>query len=409
VPRNLYPETPIQTQTSITRTAVGTRSQEYVLLVDDDAVLLRVLAEALEPTFALLTATHPDEALALLRQEPEVAVIVADMGLPGMNGVELLKQARLIAPNLSGVMLTACNDAATAINAINEGNVCRFLTKPCSFSELKRAIHDALHAQRRLAYLIDAQIQTLHGATDILVKVIQIVAPDTHALAERLRQRMRELALEMLQTEIWDLEIAAMLAPLGHIAHLQFEPSKDPVEALMGHFPQAAAALLKKIPRLESVARAVGYISKNFDGSGLPVDGFCGVDIPMGARMLRVVRDLEAGISAGFSPAEALEQMRRMDGIYDPEILAAAIACFAVGEEMLRGMAQMVHYQELTEGSVLAGDIPTGAGVLLLTNGCRVTPHLLRSIQFMAHTGQIAQELPVRCKPLGAVEPELRN
>jgi hypothetical protein len=57
----------------------------------------------------------------------------------------------------------------------------------------------------------------------------------------------------------------------------------------------------------------------------------------------------------------------------------------------------------------LAGDIPTGAGVLLLTNGCRVTPHLLRSIQFMAHTGQIAQELPVRCKPLGAVEPELRN
>lgn len=367
---------------------------DHILIVDDDHELLCALRNGLSPKFDVIIASNSEEALQRLRNGPSLSAIVTDMRMPGMDGLELLKQARAISPSTSRLMLTAADDAHTAIQAINQGNVVRFLTKPCSFLDLEYALNDALHIRQDAIGLPDEQLQTLRGAVEILVKVIQMVAPRTHALAERIRQHVRDMALEMGISHIWELEVAAMLAPLGRLSSPPTD--EDPIESLMGHFPQSAAALLKKLPRLDEVARSVGYLSKNFDGSGVPSDPVEGRAIPLGARILRIARDLELYQDEGFTFGKSLEKMQSLVGIYDPEVLAAAAVCFAHSDVPSCQDSVPVSVMELEDGHVLAEDIPTSTGVLLLTSGCRVTPTLQRSLRQLGRTGQISPTVPVR-------------
>ncbi|MEO1243347.1 MAG: hybrid sensor histidine kinase/response regulator [Pseudomonadota bacterium] len=115
-----------------------------ILLVDDEERLLAGLRRRLSTSFEILTATSGPEALALIGRDPEIAVIVADMQMPEMNGIELLKAVQEKAPAIRRLMLTGNSDMETAVSAINEGKVMRFLRKPCDAEDLKAALSQAL-------------------------------------------------------------------------------------------------------------------------------------------------------------------------------------------------------------------------------------------------------------------------
>jgi response regulator RpfG family c-di-GMP phosphodiesterase len=369
---------------------------QRILLVDDDRDLLRALGDGLTGSFDVEAVADPRMALELLEEGREFAIVVADMRMPGMSGLDLLRQARSIAPNVSRMVLTSLDDAQTAIAAINEGNVCRYLTKPCSLPTLETAIREALDLRHTVHHLLESQFRMLSGTVEVLAKVIQMVKPDTHTLAQRLSQRMRELALEMRHPEFWDLEVAAMLAPLGAIGAGDPASGQETAAAFSGDFPQAAAALLRQIPRMEKIASSLAYLGKNFDGSGLPRDGVAGTRIPIGARMLRVVRDLEERLSAGQTAADALGSMQQTTGSYDPNVLTAAVACFGTLSEIETMVAIPVAWESLREGDTLADDIPSESGSLLLTKGCRVTPNLKRMLQEMAARGGMPGSVRIR-------------
>ncbi len=114
-----------------------------ILLVDDEPRLLAALKRRLSMQFNVLTAEGGPEALNIINDNPDIAVIVADMQMPEMNGIELLKQVRVQSPEIRRIMLTGNSDENTAIAAVNEGQVMRFLRKPCETEVLKKAI---LHA-----------------------------------------------------------------------------------------------------------------------------------------------------------------------------------------------------------------------------------------------------------------------
>lgn len=375
---------------------------QRILLVDDDRDLLHAIGDGLTASFEVETVADPAKALELLSGGQDFAVVVADMRMPGMSGLELLRQARSIAPNVSRMMLTCLEDAQTAIAAINEGNVCRYLTKPCSLPVLEAAIREALNYRQSIHHLLESQFRMLSGTVEVLAKVIQMVKPETHTFAQRLSQRTRELALEMHHPEFWELEVAAMLAPLGAIGASAQTLQQGTATAFSGDFPQAAAALLRQIPRMEKIASSLAYLGKNFDGSGLPRDGVAGTQIPVGARMLRVVRDLEERVSTGQTAAEALGLMQQTAGVYDPSILMAAVACFGTAPETESMIVTPVAWDALQEGDTLADDIPSESGSLLLTRGCRVTPNLKRMLQEMAARGRMSESVRVR-KP-GRIE-----
>lgn len=119
-----------------------------VLLVDDEERLLAGLRRRLSGQFEIVTTTSPLVALDLLARDPSIGAIVADMQMPEMNGVELLRRAQEVAPLVRRLMLTGNSDVATAVAAINEGKVTRFLQKPCDGETLAAAIDQAI-AERR--------------------------------------------------------------------------------------------------------------------------------------------------------------------------------------------------------------------------------------------------------------------
>ncbi|MGB9689399.1 response regulator [Thermogutta sp.] len=127
---------------------MSTERDTLVLIVDDDVNVLRGLTRALRhQPFQLLTARSAEDAQEILKRWL-VDVVICDQNMPGTRGTELLAWIAEHSPRTARIILTGQPDLKTAIEAINRGQVFRFLTKPCSDWDLVMAIHDALQAVR---------------------------------------------------------------------------------------------------------------------------------------------------------------------------------------------------------------------------------------------------------------------
>ena len=123
-------------------------TRQRVLCVDDDGELLQSIAPHLEPHYCVDLATTAIEGLQILERHPDTAVIVSDMLMPGMDGVKFLAATRAIAPDARRILMTGCGDLHAAMAAVNEGQICRFLTKPCEVAALRDAIEFAMNEYR---------------------------------------------------------------------------------------------------------------------------------------------------------------------------------------------------------------------------------------------------------------------
>lgn len=119
-----------------------------VLLVDDDEAALALAAALEDAPYQVLTARSAAEALEILERE-DIQVVVSDEWMPGMRGVELLAQVAREYPYIVRILLTGDPQLDAAVRAINEGEIFRFLTKPCSSTVLDSVIREALIRQSR--------------------------------------------------------------------------------------------------------------------------------------------------------------------------------------------------------------------------------------------------------------------
>lgn len=120
------------------------KSHYRVLLVDDDPQLLASLALNLRRRFDVECAQSGPDALEALRKSSNTVVIISDMRMPGMNGAQFLRESRTIAADARRILLTGYSDVTSAMEAVNKGQICRFLTKPCALEELTEAINFAI-------------------------------------------------------------------------------------------------------------------------------------------------------------------------------------------------------------------------------------------------------------------------
>ena len=116
---------------------------DKVLLVDDEENVLHGYHRVLHRRFRLEVAMGGPQALLALEHHGPFAVIVSDMRMPGMTGLDLLRSAQELAPDATRIMLTGNLDQQTAMDAVNQGQVFRFLTKPCPVDVLTGALRDA--------------------------------------------------------------------------------------------------------------------------------------------------------------------------------------------------------------------------------------------------------------------------
>ncbi|MZG31484.1 MAG: response regulator [Nitrospinae bacterium] len=117
-----------------------------VLLVDDDPNILKSYKRQLTTFFQVETAESAEIGLKTLTDNKDIAVVVTDLKMPGVNGLEFLEKVRTISPNSARIMLTGYPDQKTIVDAINTGGVSKFLEKPCSNQLLKSSIEEGFES-----------------------------------------------------------------------------------------------------------------------------------------------------------------------------------------------------------------------------------------------------------------------
>ncbi len=135
-----------------------------ILCVDDEPSVLDGLRRTLRSVFIVETAIGGRLGLEILRAKGPFVVVTSDLRMPLMNGVEFLSRAREIAPDTVRVLLTGQGDMEAAIGAVNEGNIFRFLTKPCPTGTLVRSLMACAEQYRLLTAEKVLLEQTLRGS-----------------------------------------------------------------------------------------------------------------------------------------------------------------------------------------------------------------------------------------------------
>ncbi len=159
--------------TETTRNGQDAGPRPRVLLVDDDPSLLRSVQVGLRKVFAIDTAPDGEAGLRALRENGAYDALIADMRMPGMPGSEFLAKARTLAGDTVRIMLTGESGIDTAVRAVNEGAVFRFLTKPCALADLRKAIDAALQQSNleRLARRA-TELETVNRAKDAVLSTV---------------------------------------------------------------------------------------------------------------------------------------------------------------------------------------------------------------------------------------------
>lgn len=354
---------------------------ERVLCVDDDPNILQGYQRALRKQFALDVAQGGEEGLEAIARQGPYAVVVADMRMPGINGVEFLARVKQIAPDTVRMMLTGNADQQTALDAVNEGQIFRFLTKPCPPETFAKALEAGLAQYRLVTAERELLSKTLTGAIKLLTDVLGLVNPLAFGRASRLRNLARQLCQVLGVQQPWLIEMAALLSQIGCISVpeeilrkvFQREPLSDAEERIYNSHPETGHSMLVNIPRLETIAEIVAYQEKLYNGGGVPLDHRHGQDIPLGSRILKVALDWDLLCQSGCTQEHAMAEMHSRPGWYDPDVLAAL--------RRVTGVAQThvickVRFSDLRDGLVLASDVRSLAGTLLCAKGQEVTPSL---------------------------------
>lgn len=368
-----------------------------VLLVDDEENILQGYYRVLRHHFEMDVALGGSQALHALEHQGPYAVIVSDMRMPGMSGLELLAEARARFPDMTRIMLTGNSDQQTAMDAVNHGQVFRFLTKPCPAEELELAIRAGLRQHQLVIAERELLEHTLTGAITVLSELLASVDPVMFSRSQVVRERSARLARDLGCEEAWAVEIAALLAPIGRIilptGAIRATVGVAGTEALLAAVPEAGARLLMPIPRLEGVARMIRYQGKGYDGSGTPTDEILGDEIPLGSRILRVLWDFSELEHQRRSRTVALEEMRLHPKAYDPKVLEALADLLAFSPPA--PLPQDLRIRDLRPGMSLAADIHSGDGALVLPAGLRLGPGHLEMLSNLGRLVELQEPVAV--------------
>jgi response regulator RpfG family c-di-GMP phosphodiesterase len=370
------------------------------LFVDDDANVLAGFQRQMRKMFDLETALGAKNGLDVITENGPFSVVISDLRMPGMDGIEFLSRVRETAPDSVRMMLTGYADLQTAIEAVNKGNIFRFLTKPCESEVLIKAVSDSVRQYDLVTAERELLEKTLRGSLKVLTEILELVNPEAFGRASRITRCVREVGKKMRIADMWQLETAAALSQIGCVI-LPQEALKKLYQGreltaeesqLFSMHPFIASDLLAQIPRLQSIAEIIANQEKNFDGSGNPVDGRSGEQIPLGARILKVVLDFDTLQARGTEKIRAVELLAARPGFYDPGVLSALGE--VVGNEARFNRASL-KVSELGDGMVLAEDVLLLNGRLLVARGYKVNRTLRERLKSFAERPGIREPVHV--------------
>jgi response regulator RpfG family c-di-GMP phosphodiesterase len=384
-----------------------------ILVVDDEAIVLSALKETLERAgFHVVACNSPLKALTIL-EERDFAVIISDQRMPEMLGLDFLVQSRELRPKASRILITAVLALPTIVDAINRGEIFRFVAKPWLREELMATVRNAVQrhelitqneALQNETLSLNAQLVAANADLEAKVRDLEEQRHRLDGLNQQLAEKFNnslelcrriittydpvlggqskalvEFASQMALTDSFTpaqsraLVTAAWLCDLGLIGvpremlRAFRNPSVQLAEReramLHGHpvFSQTLAAQVESSAEIGEIIRSH---HERYDGKGYP-DGLAGEAIPWPARCLAVAVGF---IESGLGKTAAIDALLAQSGrAYDPD----AVRLFLKISNLVKlpRPVREVMFNELQAGMVLANGIYSPLGLLLIGEG----------------------------------------
>ncbi|HBA86756.1 MAG TPA: histidine kinase [Geobacter sp.] len=254
--------------------------QTRILCVDDERNVLRALERIfLDDDYDILTASSGEEGLEILNSTEEVQVVISDFRMPGMNGVEFLKEVFQRRPETIRIVLSGYADTAAVVSAINEGKIYKFIPKPWNDDELRVTVAKALetftiqHRNEQLAEELKLKTQEL---SELNANLERLASQCDCGSQPQHRDLIRaERLLELLPVGV------IVLDPAGAVIRVNREAGRMlrvEGEAMVGKswreaLPPELSALAADLPRGRNRCRMAAA-----DGSELQVQGVASAD-----------------------------------------------------------------------------------------------------------------------------------
>ncbi len=373
---------------------------EKILLVDDEPDILETFKRNLRKKFHIETALGPMEGLKAVSSKGPFAVIVSDMRMPGMDGVQFLSKVKETAPESVRMMLTGNTDIDTAMGAVNEGNIFHFFTKPCPPEVFEKALKSGIRQYQLVIAERELLEKTLSRSVKALIDILSIVNPLAFSRAIRLRNYARHIVSQLRLSDRWQYELAAMLSQIGCVKlspetlekiYVGQELTEEEEESFSSH-PFFGANLLRNIPRLEKVA---GMIEKQME----PFNSFNSVQtlaktdpVEIGAQILKVSLDFDRFISGGVLGDEAINNLLKYPDKYNPLIVLTMRELKTDNKKM---QIKLLRIRDITIDMVIDEDVRTKTGLLILPKGQEISHLLLERLKNFQRQGLVANKIRV--------------
>lgn len=414
-----------------------------ILFVDDEVNILASLKRLFRPFgYKILTAESGAQALEVMEQEA-VDLVISDMRMPEMNGAQFLEKVREKWPETIRILLTGYSEVGATIDAINKGQIYRYISKPWEDNDITQAIKLALQQQQlereraRLETLTHQQNAELKDLNANLEEKVRARTEEVrHAMAslevaheklkgsfitsirifsnliemreEKLAGHSRRVAdlsravaqhMEIKTEEVQDIFLAALLHDVGKIGlhdslldrPYEMLTHKEQVEA--GKHTIKGQAALMALDQLHGAAKLIRSHHERFDGHGYP-DNLAGTAIPLGARILALANDFDAAQIGTLLPGilrkdEAISYIQQWKGTrYDPAVVTVFLHMMVVEETQPQKASDIIlNTKRLKPGMVTSRDVIAGNGELLLGKSHALDETVIEQLQNFERMG----------------------
>ncbi len=414
----------------------GREKSGRLLLVDDEQGVLQALKRLFYRHYDVVLANGGEEALSILETD-SFDMIISDMRMPSMSGAELLKSCFEQYPAMIRVLLTGYSDLDSAIKAVNEGDIYRYISKPWDNDQLRDMVAEALESkelksanQRLSAHIVEqndelarlnrelqakyeassdavgeaeAKLQeaykTLRHEFDAMVHILVGSMEDRLGMEKGSTERFAELVRSFAENagldeaQINDTYYAALLKNLGKMSlsdsvlNKAIPQMSNAEKQEYARFTINGQTSLMLLEPLQNAANIIRSHMELYNGKGFP-DRLAGDAIPKSSRILRIVCDYaELQRESNFlgeplSEKDARVYLLKLAGQrYDREL----VDVFAETLETYDGGAissmERLNIADVKEGMILAGNLVSPGGAVLLSTGTQLTERHVAKLQ----------------------------
>lgn len=414
----------------------ASKAPPTLLFVDDEANILGALKRLFRPHgYRVFIAESGAAGLEIMERET-VDLVISDMRMPEMNGAQFLEKVRAKWPDVVRILLTGYAEIGATIDAINKGEIYRYISKPWEDNDVVLTVKQALERKflegeknrlERLTLRQNEELRSLNASLEDKVKARTEEVRQTMGFLqianEKLKKsfltsirvlsslvemregtgaghsrRVADLARKISQrlavpdADAQDIFIAGLLHDMGkmglpdRLLNRPFSVLSPEERAEVMKHPAKGQAVLMELEQLQTAAALIRCHHERFDGQGYP-DGIGGMQIPLGARILAVANDYDAVQTASvmsrpMSAAEAVAYIKEGRGSrYDPQVVDAFLAVLGAMEKMSAEEPGVpLRSSQLKPGMVLARDLLTPDGILLLSKGYTLSDGIISQL-----------------------------